>query len=109
MSLHLDEVGIAVAIMRAEVADEAQALRPFGIAGEQRAFVVARDSFREDRVADRDPVVVAVTVDQLVARPAGAHMIEDDVVALEIGVDQIAPAVFYYSAELNPTFLSEYT
>src|SRR3546814_12671645 len=58
------EVRIAVAIMGADIADEAQMLRPLRVARQQRAFVVARNALRKDRVADRDPVIVAMAVEQ---------------------------------------------
>src|SRR3546814_2633863 len=72
------EVRIAVAIMGADIADEAQMLRPLRVARQQRAFVVARNALRKDRVADRDPVIVAIAVDQFVPRPACADMVRSE-------------------------------
>src|SRR3546814_5450513 len=87
------EVRIAVAIMGADIADEAQMLRPLRVARQQRAFVVARNALRKDRVADRDPVIVAIAVDQFVPRPACADMVDDHLAAILYGEAVLRPAM----------------
>src|SRR3546814_8635270 len=68
-------------------------LRPLRVARQQRAFVVARNALRKDRVADRDPVIVAIAVDQFVPRPACADMVDDHLAAILYGEAVLRPAM----------------
>src|SRR3546814_9993048 len=59
-------VRIAVAIVRAQILHEAEALRPARIACKQRAFIVPGDSLGEYRPSHGDQIVLALSVDILV-------------------------------------------
>ena len=68
--------------MCADVSDEAEILGVIGITRKQGTFVVAGNAVREDRIADRDEVIVAIAVDYLIASPAGTDVINDHMVAV---------------------------
>ena len=63
------DVGIAIAIMGAQIAQEAEMLRPFRIGSEQGAFVVLGNAPGKQRIAYGNEVVVTKSVHQFITRP----------------------------------------